>query len=234
VEDLRRLAATPALVVPFRPEESKLFQRVRDGEMPPEYSQGGALSKQEKDAIRSWIAGGAEVDQVYRSPGELAARVAVQEPPASEPAPVAPLMRLLRWAGRFHILVIHFPLALLLAAAVGELWCTWMRRRHPWVAVRFCVLLAAGGGVTAVGLGWLHADVGGYGAGSPPILALHRWLGTVAGLWTLAIAGASETDAHWGRRSWVFRALLWTGALLIGAVGHLGGTLVHGEAFFNW
>src|SRR5438876_9065163 len=35
VEDLKRVAGDPQLVVPFRPGESKLWQLVRDNEMPP-------------------------------------------------------------------------------------------------------------------------------------------------------------------------------------------------------
>jgi hypothetical protein len=140
----------------------------------------------------------------------------------------------LRWIGKFHIPIIHFPIALVMAAAMGELWALWRGSRSPSAVVRFCVLLGAGGAVAAVVLGWLHADFGGYGTGSPQSLGVHRWLGTAAGFWALVLAVFSEADARRGRRSLLFRFLLGAGALLLGAVGHLGGTLVHGEEFFDW
>jgi uncharacterized membrane protein len=140
----------------------------------------------------------------------------------------------LRWVGRLHVVLIHFPIALLMVAAAGELWSVWRDSQTVRMAVRFCVLLGAVAGVAAVALGWLHADAGGYGAGSPQVLALHRWLGTAAGLWAVGLALLSEVDSRRGRRSRLFRLLLCAGALLVGAAAHLGGTLVHGETFFAW
>jgi hypothetical protein len=43
-----------------------------------------------------------------------------------------------------------------------------------------------------------------------------------------------ERDAYRHRRSFLFRITLWTGTLLMGSAGHLGGTLVHGDDFFKW
>jgi hypothetical protein len=50
----------------------------------------------------------------------------------------------------------------------------------------------------------------------------------------VATALLSERDARRGRRSPFFRVMLALGALLVGAAGHFGGSLVHGEDFFNW
>jgi hypothetical protein len=95
------------------------------------------------------------------------------------------------------------------------------------------VLLGAAGAVSAAGLGWLHA-FGGAGADLPQVLFLHRWLGTVVGAWALGTALLSEVDVHSGKRSRRFRFMLFLGALLVGVVGHLGGTLVYGEDYFKW
>jgi hypothetical protein len=84
----------------------------------------------------------------------------------------------------------------------------------------------------AVPLGWLHADFGGFGAG--PTLRLHRWVGTAASVCAVLGALLSEWDVRRGRRSLLFRVLLGAGAVLVGVAGHLGGTLVHGEDFFDW
>jgi hypothetical protein len=59
VLDLARVAANREMVVPFSPDESELWQLIRRGEMPPEDSTTGALSAEQKEVIRAWIAAGA-------------------------------------------------------------------------------------------------------------------------------------------------------------------------------
>src|SRR5436305_4058662 len=51
VLDLRRLAADPNKVVPFKPDESDLWQQVQNDEMPPPDSPTGSLTANEKEAI---------------------------------------------------------------------------------------------------------------------------------------------------------------------------------------
>jgi hypothetical protein len=229
VTDLRRVADNPKLVVPSKPEESRLWQLVADDEMPPEDARTGALTPAEKEVIRAWIAAGAPA-------AAPSAAEAVPPPPAPPPEPPPPplLTRLLRWLGKFHVTVIHFPIALLLTAAAAEAWCLLRRRREPWAPVRFCAALGAAGAVCAAALGWLLADVGGYGLVSPQLLGLHRWIGTTAAAWSVGVVVLSEWDVYRGRRGWVFRAALWVGAALIGSAAHFGGGLVHGEDFFAW
>jgi hypothetical protein len=141
---------------------------------------------------------------------------------------------MLAWLGRFHILVIHFPIALLATAALVESITAWRGNRIPDATVRICVLLGTVGAVAAVTLGWLHADFGGHGSPSSGILGLHRWLGTGAALWSIGIALVSERDVRRGRRSLHFRVLLWSGAFLVVITAHFGGLLVHGSGFFDW
>jgi hypothetical protein len=50
----------------------------------------------------------------------------------------------------------------------------------------------------------------------------------------VGLALLSERDARRHQRSRLFTPLLLAGALLVGAAGHFGGLLVHGEDFFNW
>jgi mono/diheme cytochrome c family protein/uncharacterized membrane protein len=222
--DLQELATHSNLVVPFRPESSRLWQLVRDGDMPEEGSKAGPLTASEKEVIRTWIASGAPVPT---SPGQ------VIETDRSQRASLPLSRRLLAWLGKFHVLVIHFPIALLVTAAAVELGCAWLGSQRPSPVVRLCVLLGAAAAGVAVILGWLHADVGGFGGGSELLLA-HRWLGTTAGLWAAALALWSETESRRGRRSWPFRLYLCLGALLVGATAHVGGILVHGERFLDW
>jgi hypothetical protein len=219
------------MVVPSSAEESELWELVRSNEMPPADSPTGPLSPEQKETIRAWIAAGApavarpETSSVPPpEPGEPDNQPSMQVPSFVEHT----LARL----DRFHIVVIHFPIALFIAAATGELWSAWRGSRLPAPAVRFCVLLGAGGALAAAVLGWLLAW-NGYGAGMPLILGLHRWTGTATALWTIGTGLLSEWDERRGVRSQWFRASLFLGALLVAATDHFGGVLVHGEDFFT-
>jgi mono/diheme cytochrome c family protein len=231
VTNLRRVANDPRVMVPSDPDASKLWALVRDDEMPPEDARAGGLSAAEKETIRSWIAAGAPVEpSAFPSPD--AASPGRDEESTTPPPPF--LRRTLRWLGKFHVLVVHFPIALLLAAAAVDVGSLWRRFRGPWLPVRFCLLCGAAGAVAAAALGWLHADVGGHGAGTPEVLNLHRWIGTFAAAWAVVTAGLAEAEARRPRRPWLWHGMLWVGALLTGAAGHFGGLLVHGEDFFRW
>jgi uncharacterized membrane protein len=227
VLDLKRLAADPKKVVPKKPEESKLWQLVRDEEMPPEEAKAGPLTPRQKETIQDWIAAGAPSTPTGHGatpPGDEAA----------DSAPPPPFGKhLLFWLGNFHVIVVHFPIALLLAAAAGEAWFAWRRARVPAPAVRFCVLLGAAGAIVAAVLGWIHA-AGGHGASSPSLLAWHRWTGTATGAGAAVLAVLSEIDSRRGVRSGWFRLLLFLMALLVAVAGHFGGSLVYGEDFFRW
>jgi uncharacterized membrane protein len=222
--NLQELATRSSLVVPFQPDSSRLWELVRDGKMPDEGSQAGPLTAAEKEVIHTWIASGAP------SPTSQAQVVETE----GSPGATLPLgRRLLAWLGKFHVLVIHFPIALLVTAAASELGCAWLGSQRPSPVVRVCALLGAAAAGIAVVLGWLHADMGGLGGGSEMLLA-HRWLGTAAGLWAVALVLWSELESRRGRRSWPFRIYLCLGALLVGATAHVGGILVHGEQFLDW
>jgi hypothetical protein len=229
--DLRRLAGDAGKVVPSKPDESELWMLVRNGEMPPPDSPTGPLTAAEKEVIRAWIASGAPVGS---EPTAQSSPIPAPENPETDSPGAAQLVRrTLRWLGKFHLLLLHFPIALLLAAGVAELWSAWKGGPSPSVVVRFCLCLGAAAVVPTVALGWLYA-LGGHGVGSPGLLALHRWVGTAAGLWVVATVIFSERDARLGARSGRVRVLMFAGALLVVLTAHFGGILAHGEDFFNW
>jgi mono/diheme cytochrome c family protein len=230
--DLRRVAANPEMVIPSKPEESELWQLVRSDEMPPPDAPSGALTAAQKEAVRAWIAAGAPAPD---SPPAQPASLPTAQPEAREAvSPTPPLARrALGWLGKFHLLVLHFPIALLAGAGVGELWAAWKGVRVPLPAVRYCLYLGAAAAIPTVALGWLHA-LGGNGAGSPRLLSLHRWLGTTAGLVAVVAAILCERDARRGRRSRSARVLAPVACLLVALTGHFGGLMAHGQDFFDW
>ncbi len=142
----------------------------------------------------------------------------------------------LDWLGKFHLLILHFPIALAIAAALREAWVMWYTRRGPAAAphedVHFCLLAAAVFVVPTTITGWLHA-LDGSGANQPGTLLLHRWLGTLACVLVVGAAVTAEMDEHSGRRRVATRVLIFASALAIGVAGHFGGVMVHGADYFS-
>ncbi|MBV8486688.1 MAG: hypothetical protein JO161_00280 [Planctomycetaceae bacterium] len=141
--------------------------------------------------------------------------------------------RFVRWLGKFHLLMIHFPIALAFAALLAEARSIWQRNPIDSETARFCLGLAALTVVPTAALGWLFA-ASGYGQSSPQLLLIHRWLGTTAAGWLVLTAIAGELRARRKARNWQVRLLLIAGILLVSLTGHLGGLLARGEDFFSF
>src|SRR5204863_420723 len=146
-------------------DESELWVLVRHGDMPPADSPYGPLTTAEKEVIRAWIAAGAP-DAPPPASGASGPTPGPEPSFTPDPAVASPVPRAVRWLGRFHLLLLHFPIALVLAAGVGEVVSAWRSSREPSPAVQFCLALAAVTAVPTVAVGWLHAAAGN-GVGSP-------------------------------------------------------------------
>jgi mono/diheme cytochrome c family protein/uncharacterized membrane protein len=233
--DLKRLAGDTEKVIPPNPEESELWGLVERNEMPPANSPHGALSIEQKDVIRKWIEAGAP-DALSVEPRVAADKpipaAARSESAAASPVELATVTRLLFWLGKFHLLLLHFPIALVVAAGLAEALSIFMKSSPPETA-RFCLWLAALAAVPTAAAGWLFAAAGN-GASSPQILTAHRWLGTLAAAWLAIAAILAERDTRHGVRSNFVRLWLLLGILLTAITAHLGGLLAHGADFFSY
>jgi len=134
--------------------------------------------------------------------------------------------------GKFHPLIVHFPIALVLAAAAAELGLI-ATLRPAWrtVAVTNIRAGAALGVVTAI-TGWLFAA--SQGVDATMSLEWHRWLGMagVAGAIGAALLSFGLHAAS-RRAAFGYRVTLFVTALLVAITGHLGGTLVWGGGFLR-
>ena len=148
------------------------------------------------------------------------------------------LARVIRFAGQFHPIAVHFPIALIIAAAVAELLGVFSRTGKSLFlnASRFAIILGALGGIVAVLLGWAT----GAWARFPPEVSLtfdlHRWIGTSAGLAIVVCAVLCEvfyrTDKAALRSG--YRVALGLSVVLICLAGYFGGTLVYGLNHYTW
>jgi len=134
----------------------------------------------------------------------------------------------LRSLGGFHPAVVHFPIALPMAAAgidLASLFGPWKAgvRRGAVPAIPWLIGLGAAGAVVAALLGWADAATMGFEPALRRVLFFHRWLGTATAVLSLAVL----LLYHLPVPALVRRGGLWLLALGAAAAGHLGGILVY-------
>jgi uncharacterized membrane protein len=137
------------------------------------------------------------------------------------------------FSGVLHPAVAHFPIALLIVAAVVEAWSVVRRHRKPLPTALVCLYLGTAAAVVATVLGWANADASGE---KGTTLNWHRWLGVaVAALALVSVMlslFARRETAGAGMR-WLYRGAVFAGAALVGLVGSFGGKLVHGDTYYD-
>jgi uncharacterized membrane protein len=134
-------------------------------------------------------------------------------------------------AGRFHPLLVHFPIALLLIAALAE-FVSLVAGSPAWRLVAVANLRAgAASAVATASAGWLLAK--SRMVEVSPTLEWHRWLGLMAAL--AAVTAALATIGLGGRpgRQRVYLIALLSAAALVAVAGHFGAVLVWGENFLR-
>ncbi|MCG3179946.1 MAG: hypothetical protein BIFFINMI_02299 [Phycisphaerae bacterium] len=160
-----------------------------------------------------------------------------QAPPPTVAAPPKGAARLWQYIGRFHPIMVHFPVALLVVALLSELLGAMRGSQLFLDAARVTVVFAAFTAVLAALLGWSAAEFGHYsGAQNELLLTLHRSLGlATAGLAVIA-AGLSEAS-HRPRLAKLragYRVALALAGLTVLMAGLFGGSLVFGPDHFRW
>jgi uncharacterized membrane protein len=188
------------------------------------------------------MGGGAPDVAGVRDAGEtspLGSSVAKEPGPAADSGSRRPIgsgiwKKSLQFLGRLHPVAVHFPIALILFAAMIEAFQFVVRREVAWrVAVPPMLALGAASAVVAAGFGWLNASFSRH-PGMEQFVELHRWLGTAgAVLAVLALAlchvGRKGAAPVWRR---LYFVAVFVAVALIGAASHFGGALVYGLDYF--
>jgi uncharacterized membrane protein len=135
-------------------------------------------------------------------------------------------------AGRLHPLLVHFPIGLVLIAAVAEIVAIATHRREWRVVAVANVRAGAVFAVAAAIAGWLLSSAPGVEASAT--LEWHRWLGAMAATGAVAAALATTgADEPSPMAQWIYQITLFVAAACVAVTGHLGGILVWGAGFLR-
>ena len=148
------------------------------------------------------------------------------------------LARVIRFAGKLHPIAVHFPIALIIAAAVAELLgaLTSTGKALFLNASRFAIFVGALSGIVATLLGWATGASANYPPEFSLAFDLHRWMGISASLAIVVCAVLCELSYrrdNTALRSG-YRVALGLSVVLISLTGYLGGTLVYGLNHYTW
>ncbi len=154
---------------------------------------------------------------------------------STEPEPPPPFVaRAFRLFKRSHPAFVHFPIALLIAAATAEVLSLRWQRRGLRAASAWCTILAALGALPAAVSGWFLAASHNQ---TTIALDVHRWLGVAtavsACLSVVLLIGAVRSDYPVTARRYYLVSLI-GGAFLAGIAGHFGAILVYGAEYLRF
>lgn len=143
--------------------------------------------------------------------------------------------KLIDWLGRFHPPASHFPIALLVAAALAELLAIATGRSLFESAARYCLWFGALGAVLTALLGWFMA--GFRVTDHSGLLTLHRWVGTavaISALLVLLLGERRRCRPEKGSARLAFRIGLLIVTSLVLYAGFLGGAMIYGLHHHQW
>ncbi|WP_370871250.1 DUF1549 domain-containing protein [Algoriphagus sp.] len=134
--------------------------------------------------------------------------------------------------GRLHPMMVHFPIALILAAVVMELFTLGKFRHSFRSGIRFLVIIGTISALFAALMGWFLAENEGL-TGST--LDLHRIVGVVsAGFSVLLLVLLRKSELNPSASSIkTYRFFLFLTGIGIGLAGHFGAALTHGEDYLT-
>ena len=144
------------------------------------------------------------------------------------------LEELLTFIGRWHPLLVHLPIGILILAFAMAVVDRFRKKQIYDSAIRFSLLLGAIAAVVASITGYFLSRNGGYQA---DVLRFHQWLGIAVAVLSVVVFLLyldRPNPAKWLHRLRQQRFIfIFTVVVLLGLTGHFGGTLTHGEGYMK-
>jgi uncharacterized membrane protein len=143
-------------------------------------------------------------------------------------------MKFIGWIGKFHPSATHFPIALIIAAAIAEVLFARTGKTLFDNARQYCLWF---GIIAAIGTGMLGWCLGGFELVDKEwLLTTHRWLGTSTVVCSLVLAFLAWRVYYRDAillRPW-YRLVLLLAVILVSATGFFGGAMLYGLNEFAW
>ena len=151
---------------------------------------------------------------------------------AQKAAAEAPEFWLWSFLGRLHPLAVHFPVSLLVIAAILELFTIRNFNSRYRAGINLLVMAGALSAIIAVAFGWLLAGSGDYGE---ELLDIHEWMGMATAGLGLAASILLLRVKKRSKPSLVktYRAILFITAAGVSVAGHYGASLTHGKDYLS-
>ena len=137
---------------------------------------------------------------------------------------------LLLLIGRFHPMVLHFPLVLIMLALIFELGRYFKLIRHG-EDISFLLLIGASitTFVAALAGSFLFAS-GNY---SGELIEQHFWAGAITGCLIFMALGFFLLDQNRSQFYWIYMIFLGCSNISAAAAGHIGGSVTHGSDYLT-
>ena len=147
------------------------------------------------------------------------------------------IQRLIRFAGKFHPVLIHFPIALLVMALICEIVLICTSKNAFGTAAKVCLPFGALGALGAALSALMAERFATYPGQLQEVLERHENLGIAVAV-IAAIAAVLQVLANRKRGNrrlvWAWRLTLLLSVIVIGITAHHGGTLIYGFDHFKW
>ncbi len=134
--------------------------------------------------------------------------------------------------GRFHPLVVHLPIGIIMFAAILELISVFRREKRFQKTILIALYFGGIFGLLSAGIGYMLSLSGGYDEST---LSWHKWLGFVLSFGAIVLAILKQ-KSDWNFRfkqidiSQIGIVVL---VILLSITGHLGGNLTHGHTYLT-
>lgn len=137
--------------------------------------------------------------------------------------------------GKLHLLILHFPVALILAAGVADVLRLIARHRVFKAASLYCVVLAALTAIPTVITGDVLLDSREYAGDAARLAETHETFGFVTLALVLLTAGLRLALKDELRGAWAigYAAIMVCSVVSVVLAGHYGGLLAFGAGYWG-
>ncbi len=137
--------------------------------------------------------------------------------------------------GKLHLLVLHFPLALIIVAALADGLWLWRRKVLFREAGYFCILFGAAAAIPTMITGLMLIGTMSLTPDAASVGEMHESLGIMTA--SVAVVAAAVRvflrNNLSGMWAWVYGMLILAALVLVGLTGHYGGLLAFGKDYLS-